>query len=118
MHLKQLLNYLPNSRSFFNTVLAMPLIDFWHASCMTQRLCPLTGKLKNSYLQHCLLWILNDLFEILNGEQNKHEFTFKKKYKFIRSQKQLIFERSIPSMFCLCDIFENTCLIAKTIRRF
>ena len=60
-----------------------------------------------------------ELFEILNGEeQNSYKFTFKQMYKYIKTKKQLILQGNIPDTSCLCEVCENSCLIAKALRGF
>ena len=64
-----------------------------------------------------LLRTLRELFEILNGEEkNPYKFTFKQMYKYIKTKKQLILQGNIPDTSCLCEVCENSCLIAKTLR--
>ena len=66
-----------------------------------------------------LLWTLRELFEILNGEEkNPYKFTFKQMYKYIKTKKQLILQGNIPDTSCLCEVCENSCLIAKALRGF
>ena len=73
-----------------------------------------------------LLWTLRDLLGIMNGKQIHgmengdtfrdafdHEISFTLLYNFIKTQKQLIYNRDIPQSSCLCEVCENVCLLAK-----
>ena len=68
-----------------------------------------------------LLWNLRDALEILNGQEESFKvkfgepLTFTKFYQFIKKKKQFIFQRDIPYTSCLCEICENTTLMAKAI---
>ena len=76
-----------------------------------------------------LLWSLRDLLEILNGTKldcGSNESFFKKfgsnlsfslLYNYIKSQKHLIYNKDIPHGSCLCEVCENSCLLAKGINR-
>ena len=71
-----------------------------------------------------LLWPLRDLVDILNGnnEAAGGEETFPQKfgrnlrftefYKFVKKHKQYVFNSKIPHYNCLCEICENTILLA------
>ena len=74
---------------------------------------------KKMFLQkRYLLWTLRELFEILNSKQNDGlQLTFKQMYKYIKSQKQLVLQKDIPDTSCLCEVCENTCLMAKSLKR-
>lgn len=74
---------------------------------------------KKTFLQkRYLLWTLRDLLEILNGEENGHQFSFRQMYKYIKTQKQLVLQKDIPDTSCLCEVCENTCLMAQSLKRF
>ncbi|XP_066932919.1 glutamic acid-rich protein-like [Clytia hemisphaerica] len=64
-----------------------------------------------------LLWTLREVLEILNDEKNQLKFTFRQMYKYIKTKKQIIFQGDIPDTSCLCEVCENTCLIAKALLR-
>ena len=76
-----------------------------------------------------LLWPLRDLVDILNGnnEAAGGEETFPQKfgrnlrftefYKFVKKHKQYVFNSKIPHYNCLCEICENTILLAKALNK-
>ena len=76
-----------------------------------------------------LLWPLRDLVDILNGnnEVAGGEETFQVKfgrkirftefYKFIKKHKQYIFNSKIPHHHCLCEVCENSVLLAKALNK-
>ena len=69
------------------------------------------------------MWPLKDCLEILNGnslgEGDSFVKAFEKKlpfslfYKFLKKNKQYIYNKAIPQYSCLCETCENTCLMAR-----
>ena len=74
---------------------------------------------------------MRDLLTILNGNEVAGSTTgaetfvgrfekplpFSLLYNFIRNQKQLIYNQNIPQGSCLCEVCENSCLLAKGINK-
>ena len=91
---------------------------------------------KDGERQYCqkryLLWNMRDLLNILNGNEVAGSTTgaetfagrfekplsFSLLYNFIRNQKQLIYNQNIPQGSCLCEVCENSCLLAKGINKY
>lgn len=79
-----------------------------------------------------LLWNLRDLLNILNGNEVsgsptgvetfvecfEKPLSFSLLYNFIKSYKQFIYNQNIPQGSCLCEVCENSCLLAKGINRY
>ena len=69
------------------------------------------------------LWPLRDILDILNGsvvnqsetytERFAEKLTFSMFYKFIKMHKEYVFHKNIPHYTCLCEVCENTVLLAK-----
>ena len=90
---------------------------------------------KDRKRQYCqkryLLWNLRDLLNILNGNEVAGSTTgvetfvgrfekplsFSLLYNFIRNHKQFIYNQNIPQGSCLCEVCENSCLLAKGINK-
>ena len=85
---------------------------------------------ERAYVQkRFLLWTIRDIVDIangINGEVSEMEFfsnvfesklTFVPLYNFLKSHKQYIFNRDIPHSSCLCEICENSVLMAKGISK-
>ena len=74
-----------------------------------------------------LLWPLRDVLEMLNGSELASGEGFKDRfakklsfslfYKFIKARKQYIFNNKIPQYTCLCEVCENTVLLAKGLNQ-
>ena len=75
-----------------------------------------------------LLWNIRDLLNIANGcslanEIDTYSFpkvfgkqlTFRQLYAFLKSRKELVFNRDIPQSSCLCKICKNILLLSKGI---
>ena len=74
------------------------------------------------------MWTLNDLLNIANGRsliknESSFEFLFGKKikfhqlYEYIKSNMEYVYNRDIPQSFCLCEICENVCFVAKAFNK-
>ena len=90
---------------------------------------------KDGERQYCqkryLLWNMRDLLNILNGNEVAGSTTgvetfvgrfekplsFSLLYNFIRNQIQLIYNQNIPQGSCLCEVCENSCVLAKGINK-
>ena len=90
---------------------------------------------KDGERQYCqkryLLWNMRHLLNILNGNEVAGSTTvaetfvgrfekplsFSLLYNFIRNQKELICNQNIPQGSCLCEVCENSCLLAKGINK-
>ena len=80
---------------------------------------------KSQYVQkRYLMWTLNDLLNIANGSsliknESSFEFSFGKKikfhqlYEYIKSNREYVYNRSIPQSSCLREIWENVCFVKK-----
>ena len=75
-----------------------------------------------------LLWTLRDLFEIVNGsgkiklddtffKRFGKEITFSQLYDFLKAHKEYAWNKNIPQGSCLCEICENTSLLAKGLNK-
>ena len=77
-----------------------------------------------------LLWTLRDVLDIINGNvmagvnvNESFQSVFQRKlsfgqlYHFIKTHKQYIFNKNIPHSSCLCEVCENTCLLATGINK-
>ena len=75
-----------------------------------------------------LLWNIRDLLNLANGCSLANEIdndsfpkvfdkqlTFRQLYAFVKSRKELVFNRNIPQSSCLCRICENILLLSKEI---
>ena len=77
-----------------------------------------------------LLWKLRDLLSMINGvdiegmvvaetyrDSFGYELSFTSLYGFIKAHKQFVFNRDIPQGSCLCELCENTRLLAKGLNK-
>ena len=64
-----------------------------------------------------LIWMLRDLLKILDGESKEYQYTFSQHYKFIQSRKEMVYLKDIPETSYLCEICENTALMAKSLSK-
>ena len=46
-------------------------------------------------------------------EKSGEELAFSQSYHFVKRKKQIVFQRIIPDTLCLCEIYENSALIAR-----
>ena len=90
---------------------------------------------KDGERQYCqnryLLWNLRDLLNILNGnevagstagvetfdDRFEKPLSFSLLYTFIRNRKQFHYKQNIPQGPCLCEVCENSFLLAKGINK-
>ena len=74
------------------------------------------------------MWTLDDLLNIANGSsliknESSFEFSLGKKiefhqlYKYIKSNKEYVYNRDVPHLSCLCEICENFCFVAKALNK-
>ena len=107
-------------------------VDFTYVNPGRKDIC--IGK-KDGERQYCqkryLLWNLRDFLNILNGNEvtgftagvetfvDKFEkpLSFSLLYTFIRNHKQFVYNQNIPQRSCLCEVYENSCLLAKGINK-
>ena len=74
------------------------------------------------------LWKPRDLLEIINvskiitnenfpsfTEAFEHKLSFCQMYNFLKMHKEVAYNSDIPHSFCLCEVRENTSLLAKGI---
>lgn len=84
-------------------------MSIWKMQCPSDRFI--------SVLKAVEFWIGN--LKILNAElEPENVFTFTQMYNYIKTQKQLILQKDIPDTSCLCEVCENTCLMAKALKRY
>ena len=74
------------------------------------------------------MWTLNDLLNIANGSsliknESSFEFSFGKKIKFrqfhgyIKGNRKHVYNRDIPQSYCLWEICESVCFVAKALNK-
>ena len=75
---------------------------------------------EKQYMQkRFLIWTLRDTLVLIRGQQKKpqeksgEELAFSQSYHFVKRKKQIVFQRIIPYTLCLCEIYENSALIAR-----
>ena len=80
---------------------------------------------KKEYIQkRYLLWTLRDTVGILNNHEDGFQVSFEEDlsfgifYRFIKSKKQFIYQRDIPDTSCLCEVCENSAMMAKAIKKW
>ena len=77
-----------------------------------------------------LLWSLNDILDIINGntlinegdanfiERFSRKIKFHELYRFLKSHKEYVYNKAIPQSSCLCEICENAVFVALALNKF
>ena len=75
-----------------------------------------------------LLWNIKDILDIANGSGKikisdtffvkfEKELTFSQLYGILKANKEYSFKKNIPQSSCLCEICENTTLLARGLNK-
>ena len=78
----------------------------------------------NKHLQQrYFLWALRDALGILNNQEDGFHVNFEENvsfgifYHFIKCKKQCAYQRDIPDISCLYEVWKNAAMMAKAIRK-
>ena len=73
--------------------------------------------------QRYFLWALGDALGILNNQEHGFHVNFEENvsfgifYHFIKCKKQFAYQRDIPDISCLYEVWKNAAMMAKAIRK-